>query len=188
MWLVGRHSFNQNGLPHRAHNTWDVLFPEIYPLKIFILCRKLLKNFKIGPLWVEWQTPPFVRNGPHCRAPDTCLGNFFLQTNSISIWILCRKLLKIFVIGPFWADWQTLFCQNDPEYRAQNTEVGNFSTKLTKIWILYEKLLRNFKIGLFGADRQTLIFPNWPAIWDPKYMSWQLTPLKLEFYGEIVNK
>ena len=34
----------------------------------FILYRIILSNFKIGPTWAVWQTPPFVQNGPHCGA------------------------------------------------------------------------------------------------------------------------
>ena len=33
------------------------------------------------------------------------------------IWILYKELLKLFEIGPFWADWQTPFCQNGLQYK-----------------------------------------------------------------------
>ena len=34
------------------------------PIWIWILCKKKLKNFQIGPLWADWQTPQYVQNGP----------------------------------------------------------------------------------------------------------------------------
>ena len=43
------------------------------------------------------------------------LANFY-KTDSLSIWILYRKFLKMFEIGLFWADRQNPFCQNGPQY------------------------------------------------------------------------
>ena len=46
-------------------------FHKTDPLLILILCKKQLKNFQIGPLWADWQTPQFVQNGPQYGAPNT---------------------------------------------------------------------------------------------------------------------
>ena len=39
-------------------------FYKTDPIWIWILCKKKLKKFQIGPLWADWQTPQYVQNGP----------------------------------------------------------------------------------------------------------------------------
>ena len=82
-------------------------FHKRYPLWILILYKKMFLKVKIGPVWADWPTPPFVQNGPHCRTPNTWVRKFFHKTDPLLILILCKKTLENFQNGPFWANWQT---------------------------------------------------------------------------------
>ena len=108
IWPVGSRAFDQNGPPHGALTKWDGnFFHKRYPLWILILYRKMFSNVKIGPVWADWPTPPFVQNGPHSRAVNTWVSKFFHKTDPLLILILCVIKMKIFLIGQFWADRQT---------------------------------------------------------------------------------
>ena len=159
IWPVGSRAFDQNGPPHGALTKWDGnFFHKRYPLWILILYRKMFSNVKIGPVWADWPTPPFVQNGPHCRAVNTWVGHFFHKTdphfNSDFVWENVEKFSNWSILGRS-AD-PPIF-QNGPQNGASNTWVGNFFHKTDPlwIWILWRENLKNFKIGQFWADWQT---------------------------------
>ena len=111
---------------------------------------------KIGQILADWPTPPFLQNGPHCRAPNTWVGNIFHKTDPLLILTLCTKKLKNFQIGQFRADWQTPhFSKRPPKWGLKYMSWQFFhKTDPLCIWILYKKLLKNFQIGPFLADWQ----------------------------------
>ena len=51
-------------------------FHKTDPLLIWILCGKVFKNFKIGPIGANWQIPHLAENSPQYGAPNTGVGNF----------------------------------------------------------------------------------------------------------------
>ena len=133
IWPVGSRAFDQNGPPHGALTKWDGnFFHKRYPLWILILYRKMFSNVKIGPVWADWPTPPFVQNGPHCSAANTWVSTFFHKTDPLWILILCEIELKIFQIGPFWADRQTPhFSKTARKMGPQIHELAIFCIKRT---------------------------------------------------------
>ena len=151
--LVGSHAFNLNSLPSGALIIWDrIFFHKIIPLWILILYRKMLLKVKIAPIWVDWQTPPFVHNGLHCGAPNIWVGNFFHKMDPLFNMVLCRQLLKILKIGPIWIDWQTpSFVHNGLH------ELAIFFIKWTPFLLRFcaENCWKLLKIGPFWAKWQT---------------------------------
>ena len=178
IWPVGSHAFDQNGPPHGALITWaGKFFLKRYPLWIWILYMKMFLKVKIGQILADWPTPPLVQNGPHCRAPNTRVGNFFHKTDPLWIWILWKIKLNNLQMGSLLADWQTPHFSKrpqkwDPKY--MNWQFFHKTDPLL-ILILCRKLFINFKIGQFWADWQTPpppMCPKRPKIWGPKYKSW----------------
>ena len=126
-WLVSRHAFKTNGLPHRALNTWNVNFSQKYTLFEFWFCGRYCRtNLKFVILGQLGDTP-ICLNQPTFWGPNYISWHFFHKTDTLSICILCGKLIKNFKIGPIGADWQiSHLAENGPLYGAPNTGVGNF--------------------------------------------------------------
>ena len=103
------------------------IYFNIPPLN-FDFAQENVPKVQIGPIWADWPTPPFVQNGPHCRAPNTRVSIFY-KMDPLLILILQKKLLKIFQIGPFWADWQTPYFSKRPA--KQIHELAIFFIKWT---------------------------------------------------------
>ena len=117
IWPVGSHAFDQNG-PQNQNGviiTWDVNLLKIYLLWILILYRKLLLKFKIGPIWADWPTPPFVQKGLHCRSPNTSVSNFLMDP--LLILFFCKK------IEIFW-NWSILCQLADPSFFKMAHNMG----------------------------------------------------------------
>ena len=87
--LIGRPLFFKTAhkMGHQIHEL--AFFYKKDPIWIWILCKKKLKIFQIGPLWYDWQTPQNVQNCPqyskylwkiaghkYCRGPKICHTNF----------------------------------------------------------------------------------------------------------------
>ena len=132
IWLFGRHDLNQNG-PHGALKTLDVNFSIKYTLFEFIFLQKIVKNIQnwsiLGRLACRH---PICFKRPALLGPKYMRWQFYAKNVFPLNWdFVNRKLLKNCQIGPFWANWQTPFCQNGPQHGAPNTGDGNFFIKLT---------------------------------------------------------
>ena len=78
----------------------EAIFYVKGPLLIRVLCRKVLKNCLIGPLWAVWQTP-YLPKRPTIWGLKYLCWHFFHKINPLSVWILLMKLFEIFKIGLF---------------------------------------------------------------------------------------
>ena len=148
---VGRH-------PHLS-KTARIVGPQIHELAHFFIKQtpsefwfcvikswKIFKSANSGPIG----RPPIFQNGPQNGASNTWVGIFFHKTDPLWIWILCRKLFKIFQIGRLWADWQTPpICPKRPTIWGPKYKSWHFFHKTVplSIWILYNIWLKNFQIG-----------------------------------------
>ena len=104
-------------------------FHKIYPpLNFNFVQDNVIKSqiwFNLGLLADTKLTPPFVQIGPHCRASNTWVGNFFIKQTYFKFWNFVRKVDKF-------SNWSNLgwladpHFQNSPQNGALNTWADNF--------------------------------------------------------------
>ena len=105
--------------------------PQMHELAIFLIkltpfefgfsvgnCLKISKLDNSGPIG----RPPNMSETAHNIGPkNTRVGIFFTKLNPFQFGFCTIDQRKIFKIGPFWADWQTPYFSNGPQYGAPNT-------------------------------------------------------------------
>ena len=106
--LIGRPLFFKTAhkMGHQIHEL--AFFYKMDPIWIWILCKKKLKIFQIGPLWYDWQTSSqYVQNCPqyskylwkiaghkYRRGPEIC------QTNFTSTYFFCHSSSSRCIVWP----------------------------------------------------------------------------------------
>ena len=119
--------------PH-LFKTARIVGPQIHEWAIFLIKQTSIE-FRFCERY-SWKFFKSVHNGligrPLFFKTAHKMGHqihelaFFYKMDPIWIWILCKKKLKIFQIGPLWYDWQTSFqyVQNCPQYSKYLWKIG----------------------------------------------------------------
>ena len=101
-------------------SNWSIL-GRLADSPFFKSACKLGPQIHEMPIWkfdhsglIGRHPPPICSKWPKIWGPKYKSWHFFQIVNPLSIWILYMKLMKIFQIGPFWADWQTPFSKRPP--------------------------------------------------------------------------
>ena len=90
------HAFDQNSPSQGALITRDSnFFHEMYPPVNFNFVRENVMKNKIGQIWADRPTPPFVQNGPHCKAPNTWVSIFFKTWTQFNFDFVQENVKKI---------------------------------------------------------------------------------------------